>query len=196
GRPPAGEAPAAGARNPGRWDVGGPRSAEAGGAAADAERFGRAGLLHDRDGALAAALPAHLRLLRPENDRLPAHQVPEPRPADEGPATGHHHRGPGEAGQLDALAAPDHDRRRWPVLRRTALAATEGGGPGDVPVRRLLDGPATRSRRDETTRRGRAGRSRPRTPESTGRSPTGRRSAGSPPSARVRAGTRRSVGPA
>jgi|SRR5262245_27915226 len=65
----------------------------------DPHRFGRAGVLRDREGALAEALRPDVRLLRPEGDALPAAPLRQARRAKEWagerlPRSGSYRRGP------------------------------------------------------------------------------------------------------
>src|SRR5262245_49697100 len=115
-----------------------PRSAPPGRRAAGPRRLGRAGLLHDPGGGLAEALPAHLRLLRPEPHALPADQMLELRGAEERAASHDHHRRRGASRQPAAVAARHHGERGRPMRGGTTHPATEGRGPGGVPMTRLL----------------------------------------------------------
>ena len=119
-------------------DVRGRRSAEGHDPAPGAHRPGRDGLLHAPARAMAAPLPQVVRLLRSEDDGLPADPVREAHDAEEGAAPGDDHRRTGEARRPDAVPARDHDQRGEPVRGGVAHAEAEGPRPGGVPMRRWV----------------------------------------------------------
>ena len=101
----------------------------------------RAGLLHDRDAAVAEALPPDVRLLRPEDDALPAHQVRPPGGAEDGTGEGDGDSRADEPGGAAIVAAGDHDRYGEPVRSGSSDPPAEGQARRRLPLRRRPTSP-------------------------------------------------------